>query len=172
MAEIMKAASPHLDFKTMRLVNLFTSFMDFMGSFSNFKSSPDLKSCDLDNNEINFEDLLSSIRPVCNDNEKQMVDTFLNLFNAMQMMDTYKTIMEATNMAGDFNSFNDNDFESNDSNNKNGNQQTNNNNNMMEMLKTLLPSDQVDNFENISMVLNAMSYDNKESVDKRSENDE
>lgn len=45
-------------------------------------------------------------------------------------------IMKAANMAGDFNSFNDN------------------------------------NFENISMVLNAMSYDNKESVDKRSENDE
>jgi hypothetical protein len=42
---------------------------------------------------------------------------------------------------------------------------------MFEMLKTMLPQEQVTTFENLSMLLNSMSYDNNSKPDNKEQND-
>lgn len=148
MAEIVKAALPHLDYKSLKIAGLFASFMEFMGSFYSFQNQDYIKALEVNNEnnkEIDIEGLLTSIKPVCHDSERQMVDTLLNAFSTMKIFNMYNDIMEASN---------------------NTNSQSSSN---LDLLKSFLPPEQVETFENLSMVLEAMSYDNMETCNEGSE---
>lgn len=226
-AEIMKAALPYVDTRTKTTMNFFSNMLEFMSSYNSFITSSDLAACGYENQTINFEGLLTEIRPLCNDKERELVDQFMNIFNAKQMYETYSSYMsamkamqgfegfpfgssdtdtdgEATSnntsnfdfssiFGNEFNNMNsgtDNHHDSNEEDdtpdNSYGDQEVNaastddsdndvphsgnsGNNNMLEMLKTMIPPEQMSTFENLSMLLNTMSYDDNRNHDDNKE---
>jgi len=141
-ADIMKAAIPYVDVRTKTTMNLFVKFMEFQGTYKNFNSRTGLAACGFDDEKMDMESLLSGIRPSCNKKEQEFIDTILNFLNTRKVFNTYKDLMAATKAAEG----------SND-----GTSGFGGSNDMFSMLKAFLPADQMDTFENLSMVLNNMT---------------
>ncbi|MDF2543573.1 MAG: hypothetical protein K0S47_3291 [Herbinix sp.] len=222
-AEILQAATPYLGSKTKTTMDLISKFLELMGCFQNLNRQPDLAACGFETEKLDIEALLSKIRPLCRNREREMVDRILNIFSTMRMFETYKTYMEmmktmqesmapsdnteySQNTPESDNYHNDNgdhskyyssdnngnenesgsngstdniNSENNNSDNddsdgnktdhvNNGSQSNTNkgsmfgggNSDMINMLKSFIPSEQMNTFENLSMLLNAASYDN------------
>ena len=150
-AEIMKAAIPYVDTKTKTTMDLFVKFIEFQGTYQQFNSKTGLAACGFEKEDMDLEALLSGIRPCCNDKEKGFVDMILNFFNTRRIFNTYKEFMAAT-AAASGNSDGGTEGSSEGSSSGFGS-----NNDMFGMLKAFLPADQMDTFENLSMVLNNMT---------------
>jgi hypothetical protein len=212
-AEIMKAALPFIDPKTRVMAEFFTKIFDLMGSLKAMTGVDRMAACGYENSKVDMEGMLTAIRPLCSNKEREIVDRILSMFNAKRMFEMYNNLMstmkmaqefagDASDTAGGFSGFNfdsifgnstnktqtpsesepetKSDFfegfeHSGDTNSssekeqsaKTGNQ--GNNKMMFDMLKTMVPPEQMSTFENLSMLLNTMSYDNNSKPDDSKE---
>jgi hypothetical protein len=213
-AEIMKAALPYIDSRTRIMAEFFIKLIELMGSLSILTNPTSLAACGYQNEKINVEGLLTSIRPLCSNKERDMVDKILGIFNAKRMFEMYNNFMSTMNTMQEFagfpsgdasqgeeaagNGFSGFNFDSifgnsattNDSSEQNTNSfsdsseqkqekasddkqgsdsPTGNNGNdaMFEMLKSMVPPEQLSTFENLSMLFKTMSYDNNKPDDSK-----
>jgi hypothetical protein len=218
-AEIMKAALPFIDSKSRVTADLFTKILDLMGTMKSMTGKVNMAAYGNESETLDMEGLLSGIRPLCNNKEREFVDKILNIFNAKRMfemynnfMSTMKTMQEyggfpfgdsgngnnTDNVMGNFAGFNfdsifgntegntstvhetvsdsevdpvdDNPQSEYNTSNSETTQTPNmggfgNNKMMFDMLKTMVPPAQMSTFENLSMLLNTMSYDNNNKTD-------
>ena len=229
--ELMKAALPYIDSRTRVMAELFTKIMDLMSSLKVINGSNQLAVCGYENKNMDMEGLLTGIRPLCNNREREIVDRILSIFNMKRMFEMYNNIMSAMktmqefgggfpfgdsgskddtdNVTGNFSGMN---FESifqsfanstsnettdsptaasfeadlnsqqnetpepevtssyNSNNEQISNAGSSGNNRMLDMLKAMVPPEQISTFENLSMLLNTMSYDNNSKPGNSKEN--
>lgn len=152
-SNLIRSAIPYTDRRSKKTMGLILSFMDLLNSFHGYSNEDDLKACDLDQEETDINALLNGIRPSCSDNEAAMVDQILGFLNVFKIMDVFNSFSSMASQNKD--SYGDNQgFDT------------------MDLLKNFLPEDQIETFENLSMILTAMSYDDNNTYDVGSEEDE
>ncbi len=217
-AEILKAALPYVDVRTKTTMDLLVKLYELQYCFRRLRTNS-LVSCDYEEQKVDMESMLKSIRPICKDPEKAMVDQFLNFFNAKRMYEMYNSYMSAMKTMQEFggfssgadgeasdnfmNNFSGFDFSSIFGNNSGstsdsekasdsaaaseyhdnedfsnqrdregqrtddteGGQNNGGNNQMYDMLKNMIPPEQMSTFDNLRMLFNTMSYDDSKKTD-------
>lgn len=143
--EIVKAAFPHLDSDTQQSADLIVKTGELMEAFQNFKQRGTVTTFNIRTQNIDIEALLMSIRNVCYDQERELVDTFLNLIKAKNLYDTYSAF--ASVMATQTENTENSDGEPGSSGGGPD---------MMEILGALLTPEQKSTFDDINMMFNAM----------------
>lgn len=93
-AELVKAAIPFVDNRTQGMADLFVKVCDLMGSVKSARKPQNLAACGLALESIDIEGLLAAVRPVCNKQERDIVDRILNLFHMKKMFEMYTSMME------------------------------------------------------------------------------
>ncbi len=218
-AEILKAALPYVDVRTKTTMDLLLKLYELIDCLRRLGKNS-LNSCDYEEQKADMESMLKSIRPLCKDPEKAMVDQLLNFYNAKRMYEMYNTYMSAMKTMQEFggfssgtdgeasdsfmNNFSGFDFSSIFGNNSGssssseeasdseaaseyhgedadysdredkegqhtddteGGQGNGGNNQMFDMLKNMIPPEQMSTFENLRMLFNTMSYDDNKKTD-------
>lgn len=144
LLQIVKAAFPHLDSGTQQSAELIVKTGELMEAFENLNQRGTVTAFSIKNQNIDIEALLTSIRNVCYDRERELVDTFLNLIKAKNLYDTYTAF--ASVMATQTENTETSDGETNSGGSPD----------MMEILGALLTPEQKSTFENINMMFSAM----------------
>ena len=145
--QIIKAAFPHLDSDTQQSAELIVKTGELMEVFENLNQRGTVTAFSFKNQNIDIEALLTSIRNVCYDQERELVDTFLNLIKAKNLYDTYTAF--ASVMATQTENAENPDGET-------GSGSSGGSPDMMEILGALLTPEQKSTFENINMMFSAM----------------
>ncbi len=145
MLEIVKAAFPHLDSDTQQSADLIVKTGELMEAFQNLNQRGTVTTFNIRTQNIDIEALLTSIRNVCNDKERELVDTFLNLIKAKNLYETYTSF--ASVMAAQTENTENSDGEPGSSGGGPD---------MMEILGALLTPEQKSTFEDINMMFSAM----------------
>lgn len=91
-AEILKAAMPSFDSRSRSAIDLLVKVVELISSLKNLRNRQ-LSVSETKPHTIDVETLLSSIKPVCNDHERPMVETMLNMFQAKRVMEMYNNYM-------------------------------------------------------------------------------
>lgn len=150
---ILKASLPFLPGTAQKLLSYYIKIEEFNILCNNLNAEidNDVKACDNDS-PPNPNDLVKAIKPYLNNSEKELVDMFLNMTNALRMYTTYKSLPAIYN-----NSTSDTDNQNTShaedtTNNDNGKFKDNNIN--IEMLKNMLSPNQRAMFDTYSAMLN------------------
>lgn len=153
--DIIKAAFPHLDTNTQQSVDLLIKTGELMDSFTASRDPNRVTSLSLSKPNIDIEALLTSIRSVCYDKERELIDMVLNFLRAKNMFNTYSMLSQAmASGSGDAtNQNNSNMF----TNGFMGDFNTASNPNMQELLESMLTPEQKSTFDNLSMMFNLMN---------------
>ena len=141
--DIVKAAFPYLDSDSQQSVDLLIKTGELMDAFQTRKQKSSVTAFSLKKDNIDIEALLTNIRDVCYDQERELIDMFLNLMKAKSLYDTYSAF--ASTMAS----------QSGDSENSDGSSGFGNSD-MMEILSSMLTPEQKSTFDNINMMFSAM----------------
>lgn len=174
--DLIKAAVPYLDDNLKQSLDLVIKVGDLIETMGTAKQNKTgLSILSLDINSIDIEGLLTSVRKVCYDKEREIVDMILNFIKAKNLYQTYTTLTQV--MASQTSDSNDPN-NSSDTNNPFGNMgnmgdmanmasmfgnmfngMSNNGenpSNMNEMLEAFLTPEQLSTYETLSVLLNAM----------------
>jgi hypothetical protein len=189
--ELLKAAMPYADPSAQSVLCLLVGFFEFMDCFLSF-SSDSMTACHYEGGKADLEAMMNSIRPICNKKEREIVDRILGIFNAKRMFEMYNTYMSAMKAMQEFNEFsgetsaNDTGTEGNAGSGFSGkafspdagepeacgfgtsdsaNTGLGTDNNMMDMLKDMIPPEQMETFKNLSMLFQSMSYDDNKKTE-------
>lgn len=152
--DIIKAAFPHLDSGTQQSVDLLIKAGELMDSLTVLKDPNRVSSLSLSKPNIDIESLLTSIRSVCYDKERELIDMVLNFIRAKNLFDTY-SILSQTMASGSTDSTT-NQSGSNMFASLMGGLNGENNPNIAELLESMLTPEQKSTFDNLSMMLNFM----------------
>lgn len=189
--ELLKAAMPYVDSSAQSMLCLLIGFFEFMDCFLSFRSGS-MTACQCEDRKVDLEAMMNSIRPICNKKEREIVDRILSIFNAKRMFEMYNTYMSAMKAMQEFSEFSgetsaddigsgENDGSgfsgqafSSDAGESEGcgsgtsdsaNPGLGIDNNMMDMLKEMIPPEQMETFKNLSMLFQAMSYDDNKKTE-------
>lgn len=150
--ELLQTAIPYLNKEKKRTMNIVLKAAEFQSSFYNIENQDELSACDLDETELDMEAMLLDMKRVCSNKENEVLDTIINFLNAQKLYHTYKT-------AASFNSNSSTDSMNNYAKilGLGGLNDDMFSDNPMDLIKNFLPPDQKASFDNISMLLSAMS---------------
>lgn len=161
--EILKTAFPYMDSRTSETFELFIKAGDFYECLINRKYEVNMMTNSMENEEefdkIDMISMLKSIRSICYENEVRIIDSILNVMNAMELYETYTDLYTMMRSQDDFNGLGDllgfdGDF--------------NSNGDLIELLSSMLSPEDKETLDNINMVIQMMNT----SSDSASENDE
>jgi len=146
--DIIKAAFPYLDSQSQQSLDLVIKAGELFETFNTFnQESGTLTALSVRKESIDFEALLNSIRNVCNEQERKIVDMILSFITAKNLFSTYSTLASVMSSQ----------TENNDNTgNLGGLFGMDGNPNMMELLQSFLTPDQKSTFENLNMMFNVM----------------
>ncbi len=102
--EILKAALPYVDVRTKTTMDLLVKLYEFMDSFRRIRRNR-LITCDYEDQKADVEAMLNSIRPLCKDKERAMVDQLLGFYQAKRMYTMYNSYMSAIKTMQEFGEF-------------------------------------------------------------------
>ncbi len=140
--EIIKAAFPHLDSDTQQSVELIVKTGELMDALQTYRHRSSVTMFSLQKQNIDIEALLTSVRDVCYEREKSLIDTILNIIKAKNLYETYTAF--ASTMAS----------QSENADNPDGTPGGIGNPDMMEILGALLTPEQKSTFDDISSMFN------------------
>lgn len=152
--DIIKAAFPHLDSGTQQSVDILIKTGELMDSITTPKNPDKISSLSLGKPNIDIEALLTSIRNVCYEKERELIDMFLNFLRAKNLFDTY-SVLSQTMASGSGETTNQNAsnmFANGFMDGFSGD----NNPNMKELMESMLTPEQKTTFDNLSMMFNLM----------------
>lgn len=142
--EILKAAFPYLDGDMQHSAEIVVKTGELMEAVHRYRNRNTLTAYHFKKNVVDIEGLLTSIRSVCYDQEREFVDMILNIIRAKNIYDTYTAF--ASTMA-----------DQSESTENSGNESENRNNpDMMEILSSLLTPEQKSTFDDLNMMFNTM----------------
>lgn len=104
-AEIMKAALPFIDTRHRSAAEIFMKIIDLLANLKSMKSTVNMTSAANESISFDLEGMLNSIRPVCNNKERDIVDKILNFFNMKRAFEMYNKMNEVMNSMKDFEGF-------------------------------------------------------------------
>lgn len=144
--EVLKAAIPYIDTRSQNTMNTALKAAEFVATIQKVQSPAELSAASLESKSTDTEGMLQSIKDVCNERERDMIDNLLNLVKVRKMYQTYNTFMHSKEGANLKNMYKDNpNFSSGD------------NTNMMDMMKSMLPPEQSSMIEAMSMMMQTMT---------------
>ncbi len=89
--KLIKAALPYIPVSEQRFLFIYLKFSEFMNAiqfFSHKESS--LTACEQeDSSKENLLEMVTALKNVCNDTEREALDMILNFLQAMQLYKTY-----------------------------------------------------------------------------------
>lgn len=136
--EIIKAAIPYINASEQKLISVYVKASELMDTITIFqKPEASVGICSLGDKEGSLLDMLTDIKAVCTNTEKETVNMLINFLNAFQLYNTYKDTF------GD----NENLFANALGGNSSGN--------MFDNLKDLLTPEQQKMFETYSVMFNS-----------------
>ncbi|BCJ95599.1 hypothetical protein acsn021_31680 [Anaerocolumna cellulosilytica] len=150
--DIIKAAFPHLDSESQQSMDLLIKTGELMDSVSAISRQKTVTAFGIKKtHNIDIETLLTSIRGVCYEKERELIDTFLNLIRAKNMYETYMMLSSTlASQSSESDGAADGGFDAG------GLFNGMNNPNMMELLESMLTPEQKSTFENLSMMFQMM----------------
>lgn len=150
--DIIKAAFPHLDSESQQSMDLLIKTGELMDSVNAVSKQPTVTAFSIKKKpNIDIETLLTSIRDVCYEKERELIDTILNFIRTKNMYETYMTL-SSTLASQTGNTGEDSRGNFDPSGLFNGMD----NPNMMELLEGMLTPEQKSTFENLSMMFQMM----------------
>lgn len=91
--DLLKRAFPHLDDRRRQSVSVILKLSELNDTLNNLKYSNQLSACSTNNSsQINSEELLKSIRPVCSKREQEMIDLVIGFSKSKEIMSAYRKI--------------------------------------------------------------------------------
>ncbi|MDF2587970.1 MAG: hypothetical protein K0S41_1811 [Anaerocolumna sp.] len=154
--DIVKAAFPYLDSDSQQSLDLIIKMGEVWDSFQSLRQRDTVTTFSLRKQSIDLEALLTNVREVCYDRERDLVDMILNMIKAKNLYDTYVTLTQTMASQSDYS---DNQDNSNSTNTSGGMFGMGGNSNMMEILSSLLTPEQKSTFDNINLMFNTMQYE-------------
>ncbi|NLJ90206.1 MAG: hypothetical protein GX323_04825 [Clostridiales bacterium] len=152
--EILRAAYPYLNRRSKDTLELFIKAGDFFECLYKRKNKSFVSAFSFqeednseDSDRIDVLGLLKSVREVCYEEEVKLIDSLINLFNIMEMYDTYKNLfsmMSTMDELGGLSSMFGQDGSANPED-------------MLGILSSMLPEEDKDAIDNISMALKMMN---------------
>ncbi|MFU0826781.1 MAG: NR LBD domain-containing protein [Lachnoclostridium sp.] len=142
--EILKAAFPHLDSDTQQSAEIIVKTGELMEAVHRYRQRNRITAYHFKRNNVDIEALLTSIRSVCYDQEREFVDTILNIIKAKNLYDTYTAYASAMANQSD--------------NTENSGEESGSNNrpDMMEILSSLLTPEQKSTFDDLNTMFNVV----------------
>lgn len=141
--ELMKAALPYMHPRMQKSVEVMSKAEELMSMVQTPGPSSDLSAMSFQATApASIEDVLLQIKSVGTKREQEMIDNMTNILRMQKMMQSYRSFMNMKKLSSPGNT----------SPTGSSSQDT-----MMEFLLSQLTPDQKSNFENISIVLNAMN---------------
>lgn len=142
--DILKAALPYADVKSLPTLQIMVKATELMDTIKS--QAFELSTLDLDEGKGDMEGMLNSIRELCTDRERELIDIILNIINAKNLYNTYKTISSM--------GFNNSD-------NTEGNPFAGafgfgDDSSMMDILSSMLSPEQQSTFETLNTILSTM----------------
>jgi hypothetical protein len=154
--DLIKAAFPYLDSDSQQSMDFLIKAGEMMSTLRAMQNRNTVTTFSIRKQSIDLEGLLTSVRTVCYEKEREIVDMFLNLIQVKNMFSTYMTLSQTMSSQSDnFEDQSDNAGGSSNSDGSGGLGGMFGNANMMDMLGNLLSPEQKDTFESLSMLLNA-----------------
>lgn len=111
--DIIRAAFPYLDSHTQISMDLILKFVDLIDTFKAFTQQKTVSAFSIQNNSIDMEGLLTSIRNVCYKKEREIIDMILNFIKMKNMFDVYSSLSQMMGSPSDGTSNSQNDILSN-----------------------------------------------------------
>lgn len=89
--KLIKAALPYIDISEQRFLSIYLKFSEFMNTIHLFsKSPPELRACETKSSDKgNVSKMIEALKNVCDDKERETMDTVLNFMQAMQLYQSY-----------------------------------------------------------------------------------
>lgn len=156
--DLIKAAFPYLDSESQQSMDFLIKAGELMSTLRAMQNRDRVTTFSIRKQSIDLEGLLTSVRNVCYEKEREIVDMILNLIQVKNMYSTYMTLSQAMTSQSD--NFENSEYSDNPDGSSYSDDSSNSggmfgNANMMDMLGSLLSPDQKDTFESLSMLLNA-----------------
>jgi len=155
-------------FQAKRMFETYKTYMDAMKAMQGFEGSPfgDFSSGNNAENSSGF-DFSSFFNAFGNNSSSEsdsVSDQDINTpFDSTGRHDTDSSFDNVSDYNSKFTSDSAYNNDATASNASSSNEGSDNKNNMLNMLKAMIPPEQLSTFENLSMLLNTMSYDNSKS---------
>jgi hypothetical protein len=99
--KLIKTALPYIQVSEQRFFSIYLKFSEFINTIQFFsKNETSLTACEQsDYSQGNLLEMVTALKNVCNDTERETLDMLLNFLQAMQL---YKTYSEFYKTSGDF----------------------------------------------------------------------
>lgn len=97
-ASLIKAATPYFDPDTQKSLHFIAAVYEVMDTVQLFKQKKTVSALSFSMKNVDIEALLKGIRPVCNSQEKPLIDKFLNIFSMRRMFETYQNLSSMMSM--------------------------------------------------------------------------
>lgn len=127
--EMIKAALPYMNPRIQKSFELVIKADELKNTLQTL-DSPELSTCDVKANSIDMETFLTQMRALSNPSESQMIDSLLHFIKMQKLLSAYRSFMTT---------------------------KPENSDNLMEFFLSQMAPEQKANFENISMMFNAMN---------------
>lgn len=144
--ELVKAAFPYLDSDSQQSMDLIIKTGELMDVVKSLNQKNTLTTMSIKKQTIDIEGLLTNIRDVCYEQEREIIDMILNFIKAKNLYSTYASFAGA--MASQ--------SENSENSEGGGIFGGDGNPNMMELLESMLTPEQKSTFENINMMFSVM----------------
>ena len=160
--EILKAAFPYLDYPTRETLVLFIKAGELIeclnmrqhkGDISAFSISDDNKNGD----ETDMVGMLKSVRKVCKDDEVEIIDTLLNITNALEVYETYRNLYSMMSTGDNLGGLGSMLGMGNLSNNPED---------MIEILGQMISPEDKETLENVNTILKMMNSSNSDDSEE------
>jgi hypothetical protein len=143
--DIVKAAFPYLDSDTQQSAQLIVKTGELMEVYNSVSHKDSVTTFSMRTQNIDIEALLTNVRNVCTDKERELIDTILNFIKAKNLYETYTAFASMASQSVNT----DNPDGSTDSSGSGGGSPD-----MMDILGAFLTPEQKSTFENINMMFN------------------
>ena len=159
-ADILKAAFPYVNTNTQSSMNMIIKAAELADSVDEVQKQPVLSSCDINDEPLDAEALLTNVRPVCYPQEMEFVDMILNFIRARKIYHNYQDYASKQVSAAQVHN---NNKSRNNSFNPMNLFGMNNNVNMMDFLLSQLTPEQRATFDNMSSMMSMMQPGEQQS---------
>lgn len=144
---ILNAAIPYIHPKNQKIIKTIVKATEFLDLVTSSSTEDEMEACNLNSSGIDIEGMFGSIRQFCTSKEREFIDMIMNFIQAKKLFSVYRLF--SSNSDSKDNPFSD--FSESSSNL-----------NMMDMLSSMLSSEQKSTFDNLSTILNTMNMDNED----------
>jgi hypothetical protein len=172
---IIKAAIPFLDYNIQKQLAIMVKFMELRNTINLYKDSDNFNKVEqLNLHHSPNETMLQSVRSVCSEGNKNLVDIILNILNINKLIKNYQTLQTQKKESNDSNksqlSLPNNVehkkepiFNESKTNTQKESSSSSGNNSMLEGLKSMLTPEQRSMFDMLSTMMTTMNNQEKEN---------